>query len=89
MSNQPIDLAALASRFLDALVRAEQSKDPTALVNFVSPGVYDVRPTVDTPFQRIVVTCAYDTPVDMALVQDGTLVSGSDGNAKVKNKRNA
>jgi hypothetical protein len=84
---QPSNLAELAASYLDVLVQAEQAKDPTSLVLFVSPGVYDVRPAIDASFQRIVVTCAYaevPVPVVTAAPQDGGILSAKSGSKKSK-----
>lgn len=56
------NLAELAKTYLDVLVQAEQVKDPSSLIQFLSPGVYAVRPAIDAPFQQIVVTCDYYVP---------------------------
>lgn len=82
---QPSNLAELASSYIDVLVQAEQAKDPTSLVVFVSPGVYDVRPAIDAAFQRVVVTCAYaEVPVTVAVA---SLSETEGGNAKSSGKK--
>ena len=84
---QPSNLAELASSYIDVLVQAEQAKDPTSLVVFVSPGVYDIRPAIDAAFQRIAVTCAYadvTVPVGTAATQDGGSLNAKPSNKKSK-----